>query len=200
MGPLLTASKIIDTINAKIGKFTTWLILATTLISAGNAIVRKAFDSSSNALLEIQWYIFAAVFMLGAGYGLLKNSHVRIDFIASHLSHRARNLIDAIGFAVILMPFCAISIYFSWPHFWQAFVSGEMSQNAGGLIRWPAYALIPAGFFLLLMQGVSEFIKRIAFLTGHGPDVLNSEDSKSDDQKKAEALESETARLLAGEK
>ena len=200
MGPLLNASKIIDAINAKVGKFTTWLILATTLISAGNAIVRKAFDVSSNSLLEIQWYLFAAVFMLGAGYGLLKNSHVRIDFISSKLSDRTRNWIDALGFIFVLSPFCLISIYLSWPMFTQALISGEMSQNAGGLIRWPVFAIIPLGFSLLLLQGVSETIKRFAFLQGHGPDVLNSEDAKSDDQKKLEELEAQTARMLAGEK
>jgi TRAP-type mannitol/chloroaromatic compound transport system permease small subunit len=200
MGTLLNASKIIDAINAKVGKFTTWLILATTLISAGNAIVRKAFDVSSNSLLEIQWYLFAAVFMLGAGYGLLKNSHVRIDFISSKLSDRTRNWIDALGFIFILAPFCLISIYLSWPMFTQALFSGEMSQNAGGLIRWPVIAIIPLGFALLMLQGVSETIKRFAFLQGQGPDVLNSEDAKSDDQKKLEELEAQTARMLAGEK
>ena len=200
MGTLLNSSKIIDAINAKVGKFTTWLILATTLISAGNAIVRKAFDVSSNSLLEIQWYLFAAVFMLGAGYGLLKNSHVRIDFISTNLTDRTRNWIDALGFIFILVPFCLISIYLSWPMFSQALFSGEMSQNAGGLIRWPVIAIIPLGFALLMLQGVSETIKRFAFLQGQGPDVLNSEDAKSDDQKKLEELEAQTARMLAGEK
>ena len=189
MGPLLNASKTIDAINAKVGKFTTWLILATTLISAGNAIVRKSFDMSSNALLEIQWYLFAAVFMLGAGYGLLKNTHVRIDFISSKLSHRTRNWIDALGFIFVLTPFCLISIYLSWPMFTQALMSGEMSQNAGGLVRWPAYALIPLGFFLLQLQGLSEMLKRWAFLQGQGPDVLSTEEALSDDQKRAAELE-----------
>lgn len=200
MGPLLNASKTIDAINAKVGEFTTWLILATTLISAGNALVRKIFDTSSNALLEIQWYLFAAVFMLGAGYGLLKNTHVRIDFISSKLTDRQRNWIDAIGFILVLTPFCMISIYLAWPMFYQALISSEMSQNAGGLIRWPAYALIPLGFALLLLQGFSELIKRLAFLRGNGPDVLSSEENKSDDQKKLEELEAQTARMLAGEK
>jgi TRAP-type mannitol/chloroaromatic compound transport system permease small subunit len=200
MGPLLNAAKKIDAINAKVGLMTTWLILATTLISAGNALVRKIFDTSSNALLEIQWYLFAAVFMLGAGYGLLKNTHVRIDFISAKLTARQRNWIDAIGFVLVLAPFCLISIYLAWPMFYQALLSSEMSQNAGGLIRWPAYALIPLGFALLLLQGFSELIKRLAFLQGQGPDVLSSEESKSDDQKKLEELESQTARMLAGEK
>jgi len=166
MSFLLKLSAWIDTLNTKVGKLTTWLILITTLISAGNAIVRKMFDTSSNALLEVQWYIFAGVFLLGAAYGLLQNSHVRIDFISSRLSARTRNWIDVVGIVVALIPFCMLSIYLSWPLFVQAYQSGEMSQNAGGLIRWPAYALIPAGFFLLMLQGISEMIKRLAFFEG----------------------------------
>ena len=189
MGSLLKCSQWIDALNLKVGKFTGWLILVTTLISAGNAIVRKIFDTSSNALLEVQWYLFAAVFLLGAGYGLLKNSHVRIDFISSRLTDRTRNWIDFWGILVVLTPFCVISIVLSWPLFTQALASGEMSQNAGGLIRWPAYALIPVGFVLLMLQGFSEAIKRLAFLKGFGPDVLHSDDAQSDDQKRAAELE-----------
>lgn len=200
MQALLKFSKAVDGLNTVIGKLTMWLILATTLISAGNAIVRKIFNVSSNGLLEIQWYLFAAVFLLGAGYGFLKNSHVRIDFISSKLSHRARNWIDVVGIVFVLFPFCAIIISLGWPFFMQALTSGEMSQNAGGLIRWPAYVLIPLGFALLMLQGVSELVKRIAFLTGNGPDVLESDDAKSDDQKKLEELEAQTARDLAGAK
>ena len=200
MQALLKFSKAVDGLNTVIGKLTMWLILATTLISAGNAIVRKIFNVSSNGLLEIQWYLFAAVFLLGAGYGFLKNSHVRIDFISSKLTHRARNWVDVIGIIFVLFPFCAIIISLGWPFFMQALTSGEMSQNAGGLIRWPAYVLIPLGFALLMLQGVSELVKRIAFLTGNGPDVLESDDAKSDDQKKLEELEAQTARDLAGAK
>ncbi len=200
MNPLLSLSRLIDKLSTGVGKFTMWLILATTLISAGNALVRKIFNTSSNGLLEIQWYLFAAVFMLGAGYGFLRNSHVRIDFVSSKLSDRARNWIDVLGILLVLIPFCVITISLGWPFFTQALVSGEMSQNAGGLIRWPAYAMIPLGFTLLLLQAISELIKRVAFLRGQGPDVLNSEDSKSDDQKKLEELEAQTAHLLAGDK
>lgn len=189
MGSLLTCSRLIDALNLKVGQVTGWLILVTTVISAANAIVRKMFDMSSNALLEVQWYLFAGVFLLGAGYGLLRNSHVRIDFISSRLTDRARNWIDFFGFAFVLTPFCVISIYLSWPLFTQAFVSGEMSQNAGGLIRWPAYALIPLGFLLLQLQGLSEMVKRWAFLQGQGPDVLSTEEALSDDQKRAAELE-----------
>ena len=189
MSFFLLISRGIDRLNQSVGLFTTWLILATTLISAGNAIVRKAFDSSSNALLEIQWYLFAAVFLLGAGYGLLKNSHVRIDFISSMLTPRARNWIDVGGILLALFPFCFICIYLSWPLFMQAYTTGEMSSNAGGLIRWPVYALVPAGFALLMLQGVSELIKRLAFLWGQGEDVLSSEEAMSDEQKELLALE-----------
>lgn len=200
MAPLLSLSRLIDKISTLVGRFTMWLILATTLISAGNALVRKIFNVSSNGLLEIQWYLFAAVFMLGAGFGFLKNSHVRIDFISTKLSSHARNWIDVIGIVFVLVPFCAIAGSLGWSFFYQALISGEMSQNAGGLIRWPAYALIPLGFGLLLMQSMSELIKRVAFLTGNGPDVLSGEDAKSDDQKAAEALEAKLAETLAGVK
>jgi TRAP-type mannitol/chloroaromatic compound transport system permease small subunit len=200
MTPFLSLSRLIDSISTVVGKLTMWLILATTLISAGNALVRKAFNQSSNGLLEIQWYLFAAVFLLGAGYGFLKNSHVRIDFISSKLSDRGRNWVDVIGILVVLIPFCVISIGLGWPFFMQAYTSGEISTNAGGLIRWPVYGLIPLGFALLMMQAVSELIKRIAFLTGNGPDVLSSEDSKSDEQKHLEQLEAQAAAMLAGDK
>lgn len=198
MRALIKLSQAVDGLNKLVGKVTMWLILATTLISAGNAIVRKIFDSSSNALLEIQWYLFAGVFLLGAGYGLLKNSHVRIDFLASRFSDRTRNWIDVFGILAVLFPFCVIIINLSWPLFMQALESGEMSQNAGGLIRWPVYGLVPLGFGLLMLQGLSELIKRLAFLTGNGPDVMSGEDAKSDEQKHIEELEAIAARKLAG--
>jgi TRAP-type mannitol/chloroaromatic compound transport system permease small subunit len=200
MAPLLSLSRLIDKLSTLVGKFTMWLILATTLISAGNALVRKFFNVSSNGLLEIQWYLFAGVFMLGASYGFLKNSHVRIDFISSKLSERARNWVDIVGILAVLFPFCIIVISLGWPFFLQAFTSGEMSQNAGGLIRWPAYLLIPVGFGLLLLQGASELIKRLAFLTGNGPDVLSSEENKSDEQKHLEELEAQAVAQLGGTK
>lgn len=198
MRALLKISQAVDGLNTLVGKVTMWLILATTLISAGNAIVRKIFDSSSNALLEIQWYLFAGVFLLGAGYGLLKNSHVRIDFLSSRFSDRTRNWIDVVGILAVLFPFCVIIITLSWPLFTQALESGEMSHNAGGLIRWPVYGLVPLGFALLMLQGLSELIKRVAFLTGQGPDVISGEDVKSDEQKHIEALEAVAARKLDG--
>ena len=190
MSSLLGLSRLIDVINSWVGKLTMWLILAATLISAGNAVVRKAFSWSSNAMLEIQWYLFAGVFMLGAGYCLLQNAHVRIDFVSSRLTARMRNWIDIV---LVLFPLCLLIIRLGWPMFTQALASGEMSSNAGGLIRWPVYALIPAGFALLMLQGVSELIKRIAFLRGLGPDQLSHEVHKSDDEKLMEELAAQVA-------
>ena len=175
---MLRFSGLVDALNRRVGQALMWLILAAILISAGNAVVRKTFNMSSNALLEAQWYLFSAVFMLGAGYVLLKNAHVRIDFVSVRLSARGRSWIDILGILVFLMPLCWILIDLSWPLFVKAWNSGEMSQNYGGLIRWPAYLLIPLGMVLLLLQGVSELIKRCAFLRGLIPDPLarNSED------------------------
>jgi TRAP-type mannitol/chloroaromatic compound transport system permease small subunit len=200
MSGLLSLSGLIDRLTTLIGKLSMWLILATTLISAGNAIVRKAFDMSSNGLLEIQWYLFAAVFMLGAGYGFLKNSHVRIDFISSRLTDRARNWVDVAGILLVLFPLCILLITLSWPAFTNAYNNGEMSQNAGGLIRWPVYMLVPLGFALLMLQAVSELIKRIAFLRGVIADPIGGDAAKSDDQIAAERLEKELAERLAVEK
>lgn len=167
-------SQFIDKLNTFVGKSAMWLILLITLISSGNAIVRKVFNSSSNALLEIQWYLFAAVFLLGAGYAFLKNGHVRIDVLSSKWTAKTRNRVDVAGIVLILFPMCIFCIYLGGGFFWQAFQSGETSQNAGGLIRWPAYLLIPMGFFFLLLQGISELYKRLQFLQGKGPDVLES--------------------------
>ncbi len=170
---LLRLSRLIDAVSTLVGKLSMWLILAATLISAGNAIIRKVFGTSSNAWLEIQWYLFAAVFMLGAGYGFLRNAHVRIDFVSNKFSARGRNWVDVGGIILFLFPLCYIMVSLGWPLLDQAYTSGEMSSNAGGLIRWPMYALIPAGFALLFLQGISELIKRFAFLFGDGPDVLS---------------------------
>jgi TRAP-type mannitol/chloroaromatic compound transport system permease small subunit len=170
---LLQISRLIDGINRAIGVLAMWMILAATLISAGNAIIRKVFGTSSNAWLEMQWYLFAAVFMLGGGYAFLRNAHVRIDFISNKFSARTRNWIDVAGIIVFLLPLCYMMITLGWPLFERAWVSGEVSTNAGGLIRWPVYGLIPLGFAILLAQGLSELIKRLAFLYGHGPDPLD---------------------------
>ena len=139
------------------------------LISAGNAIMRKAFRMSSNGFLEIQWYLFAAVFLLAAGYTLLKNEHVRIDVISSRLGPRAQAWIDILGGVFFLLPLTGVVLYHAWPFFLNSFTSQEWSSNPGGLILWPVKLLIPAGFALLLLQGVAEIIKRIGFLAGLEP-------------------------------
>jgi TRAP-type mannitol/chloroaromatic compound transport system permease small subunit len=194
---LLKISRLIDAMSDLIGKLVMWFILATTLISAGNAIVRKLFDNSSNALLEIQWYLFAAVFMLGSGYAFLRNAHVRIDFISSKFSPRGRNWVDVVGILIFLFPLCYMMATLGWPLFERAWTTGEMSSNAGGLIRWPVYGLIPLGFFILFLQGVSELIKRIAFLTGNGPDVL-AQGGPSDEELLAQQLLEEADKRLKG--
>jgi len=196
---LLQISRLIDTLTNRIGQLAMWFVLATTLISAGNAIVRKIFDMSSNAFLEIQWYLFAAVFMLGSGYAFLRNAHVRIDFISSKFSARGRNWVDIGGILLFVFPLCYMMATLGWPLFMNALNSGEMSSNAGGLIRWPVFALIPAGFALLALQSVSELIKRIAFLTGNGPDVLAHEGPSDEELLAQQLLEEEQQRLKAAQ-
>ena len=166
MQPLLKLSGGIDWLNEKCGRLFMLLVLAAVLISAGNAVVRKLFHTSSNAFLEIQWYLFGAIFLLCAGYTLRKNEHVRIDVIIGKLSQRAHAWIDIGGGALFLLPFCLLIVYHSWPQFMKAWIIHEMSSDAGGLIRWPVLLLIPVGFTLLGLQGVSEIIKNIAFLRG----------------------------------
>ena len=196
MQSLLSLSRGIDRANDQIGRLVRWLVLGSVLLSAGNAIVRKVFDTSSNALLEIQWYLFAGVFMLGAGYAFLRNVHVRIDFISSKLSKRTNAIIDAVGIVIFLIPLCLILIRLSWPLFYNAWVTGEMSSNAGGLIRWPVLLLIPLGFAILLVQGLSELVKRIAFLKGLIPEPISVEAVKSDEELLAEELAAEAERKM----
>ena len=198
MTPLLKLSGLIDRLNETLGKLTMWLVLAAVVISATNAIIRKAFDMSSNAWLEIQWYLFAGVFMLGVGYVLLKNAHVRIDFIASRLSKRTNAIIDLIGLIIFTIPLALILVDLSWPLFTRAFQSGEMSANAGGLIRWPVILMVPVGFAILALQGLSELIKRVAFLTGHRKEPFSVEEGQSDEEKLAAELAAEAEAKLQG--
>lgn len=188
MFALLKLAKAIDWLNAQVGKYVIWLIFAATIISAVNAIVRKVFDMSSNAYLEAQWYLFAWSFLMAAGYTLLHREHVRIDVLNSRLSKRTQVWIDIFGLAFFLTPLCLVVLYFSAPMAVQMYQSGETSGNAGGLIRWPVWAALPFGFLLLMLQGWSELIKRIAFLRGQGPDPMGRLTDKSAEEDLIEAL------------
>lgn len=188
MNALLGLSRLIDAISTRIGRWLSWLILVTVLISAANATVRKLFDYSSNAYLEIQWYLFSATFLLGAGYTLLRNEHVRIDIISTRLSRRARNWIDVIGIVFFIFPMCVLIAWLSWPLLEDAWVRNEVSTNAGGLIIWPARLLVPVGFALLILQAISELIKRIAFLRGLIPDPMEKHAGKSSEEELAEEI------------
>jgi TRAP-type mannitol/chloroaromatic compound transport system permease small subunit len=193
--PLLSLSRLIDRLNEFVGKWLAWLVLAAVLISAGNAIVRKVFNVSSNAYLEIQWYLFAAVFLIAAGYTLLRQEHVRIDVISSRFSKRTQIWIDVIGLVCFVFPLVWVVIHLSLPLAIRAYQMNEYSSNAGGLIRWPVFALLPLGFALLGIQAVSELIKRIAFLRGLIPDPTQKPEGKSDEEQLAEfmRLKSEAA-------
>ena len=191
MKPLLAISRAIDALNEHVGRLTYWLILAAVLISAGNAVVRYSLNMSSNAWLEIQWYLFSFVFLFCAGYTLLHNQHVRIDVISGQLSGRARAWIDIFGTVFFLMPMAIAIMWLSWPVFLDAYRSGEVSTNAGGLTVWPGRLMLPIGFFLLILQGVSELIKRIAFLRGVIPDPTEKDEGPTDEELLAEALRKE---------
>jgi TRAP-type mannitol/chloroaromatic compound transport system permease small subunit len=198
VGALLKLSAGVDALNHQIGRLIRWLVLGSVLISAGNAIIRKTFNISSNGFLEIQWYLFAGVFLLGAGFAFMRNVHVRIDFISSKLSKRTNTFIDIAGIIVFLIPLCLIMVWLSWPLFSSALSTGEMSQNAGGLIRWPAYLLMPLGFGLLFIQALSELVKRVAFLRGLRDEPMSLEGGKSDEELLAEELAAEAAKKQSG--
>ena len=164
MRALLAFSRMVDSVNERVGRAVAWLVLVAVLVSTGNAASRYAFNLSSNAWLELQWYLFSAIFLLAAGWALKRNAHVRIDVISARLSPRAQAWIDLLGALLFLMPMALLILYLSWPVFVQSWTGNEMSSDAGGLVRWPAKLLIPVGFALLVLQGLSEIVKRIAFL------------------------------------
>ena len=172
MNSLLKLSRGIDWINEQVGRLVYWCVLIMVLVSAANATSRYALNMASNAWLELQWYLFAAVFLLCAGYTFLHNEHIRIDVVAARLSRRAQIWIDIFGTVFFLLPMCGYITWLSWPVFVNAWEIGEISMNAGGLIRWPVRLLVPAGFFLLTLQGVSELIKRVGYLRGLIPDPV----------------------------
>ena len=196
MKPLLPLSRFIDALSERIGHLIYWLVLAAVVISALNAVVRKAFNVGSNSFLEIQWYLFAAIFLLCAGYTFLRNEHVRIDVLTSRLPPRGRAWVDVIGIVAFLLPMAIGLTLLGWPQFVLSYQGQEMSSNAGGLIRWPAKLLIPVGFALLAMQGVSELIKRLAFLQGLIEDPTKRKQQKTAEEELAEAIRAQAEGAL----
>jgi len=197
LAALLKLSRWIDSLNEFIGRWLAWLVLAAVLISAGNAAVRKAFDMSSNAFLEIQWYLFATVFLCASGYTLLRQEHVKIDVVLHNFSRPTQVKVEIFGILAFLLPFVVAIIDLVWPLVTKAYFSGEMSSNAGGLIRWPVYAMVPLGFALLGLQGLSELIKRVAFLMGLIDDPGKKKQEKTPEEELADAIR---AREAAGAK
>ncbi|WP_454916123.1 TRAP transporter small permease subunit [Xanthobacter sediminis] len=193
MTPLLALARGIDAVNARIGKLAAWLIVAAIFVSAINAVVRKLFDASSNSWLELQWVLFAAVFLLCASWTLLDNEHIRIDILNSRLSKRTRDGIDIFGHLFFLLPFSILLLWTSVPFFLNSYGIDEQSLNAGGLPQWPAKGLVPLGFFFLTLQGISELIKRVAIFTGRMEDPNEREGGSH------AALAAEVERLLDGQ-
>ena len=188
MKALLAVSRAIDALSERIGQAIYWLVLATVLISAANATVRKLFNYSSNAYLEIQWYLFSLIFLFCAGYTLKHNEHVRIDIITARFSARVRAGIDIFGTLFFLMPMAGLIMWLSWPLFVDAYTRHEVSTNAGGLVIWPARLMVPVGFFLLLVQAVSELIKRVAFLNNLIPDPNEKIVTRTPEEELAEEI------------
>ncbi|MDI4657967.1 TRAP transporter small permease subunit [Xanthobacter autotrophicus] len=191
MSILLALARGIDAMNMRIGKAASWLILVAILVSAANAVVRKLFDLSSNSWLELQWVLFAAVFLLCGSWTLMDNEHIRIDIVNARLTKRVRDGIDIFGHIFFLLPFSILLLWTSWPFFLSSWSINEQSLNAGGLPQWPAKLLVPLGFFFLTLQGFSELIKRIAIFTGRMEDPNEREGGSH------AALAAEAERLLA---
>jgi TRAP-type mannitol/chloroaromatic compound transport system permease small subunit len=189
VGALLSVSRVIDAVSFRIGKVLSWAILLAVIVSAVNAIIRKVFDTSSNAWLELQWVLFGAVFLIVASWTLLENEHIRIDIVNSMFSPRVRNIVDIIGHVFFLLPLTIIMIITSYPFVLRSMALNEQSMNAGGLPQWPAKMLILIGFTLLFFQGISELIKRIAVMMGRIPDPYA--------RPQVSAAEAEVERLLA---
>jgi TRAP-type mannitol/chloroaromatic compound transport system permease small subunit len=198
LAALLQLSRGIDRLTEFVGRWVAWLVLAAVLISAGNATVRKLFNTSSNAWLEVQWYLFAASFLLAAGYTLMRQEHVKIDVIISRFSRSTQVKIEIFGLLFFLMPMSLAVIDLVLPLVLRAYTSGEMSSNAGGLIRWPVFAMVPAGFALLVLQGVSELIKRFAFLQGRAPDPGHKAHERTPEEELAEAIRAQAAAKAQG--
>lgn len=185
---LLAVSRLIDALNERIGQTVLWLTLIVVFVSAGNAVVRKVFHTSSNAWLELQWYLFGAIFLLAAGYTFLRNEHVRVDVVSSRLPERVQVYIEIIGIVFFIFPAAGLIFWLSLPYFWESFRLQELSSNTGGLIRWPAKLLIPVGFSLLILSGVSRLIRCLAYLTGHGRNPMLQEQARSAEEELAEDI------------
>jgi TRAP-type mannitol/chloroaromatic compound transport system permease small subunit len=196
MKKLLKLATLIDALTEKVGSWVSFALLAAVLICAGNALIRYSFNTSSNAWLEIQWVLFSAVFLLGAAHTLRRNEHVRIDVITGRFSQRTQVVIDILGFVFFLLPMTCLILYYSLPYAWSSIQSQEVSSNAGGLIVWPAKCLIPLGFFLLCLQGLSELIKRFGYLTGN-VDASIFEKKTSTPKEEIEAIKLANASLVA---
>jgi len=196
---LLTLARLIDALNLRVGRAVIWLTLVVVLVSAGNAVIRKVFNVSSNAWLELQWYLFGAMFLLAAGYTLLQNGHVRVDILSARLSRRTQIGIEIFGVLCFLLPACGVMMVLSWPMFVASFVSGEGSSNTGGLLRWPVKLLIPVGFLLLVLAGVSHLIKCVAFLRGLVADPTETQAGKNAEAELAEAIAHEASRRAGSE-
>ncbi len=198
---LLAVSRLIDALNERVGQTVLWLTLIVVFVSAGNAVVRKVFHVSSNAWLELQWYLFGAIFLLAAGYTYLRNEHVRVDVLASRLPPRTQVYIEMFGIVFFIFPAAALIFWLSLPYFYESFRLQELSSNTGGLIRWPAKLLIPVGFGLLILSGVSRLIKCLAFLTGQGRNPMLAEHARSAEEELAEEiLKQNEVRLNGGTK
>ena len=191
MNALLKLSRQIDALTERIGKAALWLVLVVVLISAFNAIMRYTINYSSNAFLEIQWYLFGLIFLSCSGYTLMRNEHVRIDLVSGRFSKRGQTWIDIFGIVFFLMPMAITIMILSWPVFVQAIQSNEMSNSPGGLIVWPARFMIPAGFFLLILQGISELIKRVGFLQGLCPDPTEKRNALTAEEELALAIKAQ---------
>lgn len=188
MKALLALAYAIDWLNIKVGKAVTWLILLAVIVSAGNAIVRKLFSVSSNAWLELQWYLFGAVFLLAGGYTLYKNEHVRVDVLSQRFSKKTRIWVEIMGVLLFILPTCIVMFWLSWPIFLDSFISQEQSSNAGGLIRWPAKLLIPVGFGLFILAALSHLIKCLAWLRGCGSSPLDEAAGLTAEQELAQEI------------
>lgn len=207
MSFLLKISSLIDSLNQTIGRLVAWLTLIVVVVSATNAVIRKVFSISSNAWLELQWYLFGAIFLLAAGYTFLRNEHVRVDVLAQRFTRKTQVYIEIFGVILFLLPASILVFWLSMPYFYKSFILLEQSSNTGGLIRWPVKLLIPVGFGLLILSGVSHLIKLIGFLKGKCPDPMkqaeemqrNESDAAEDIRKNAEAkLEEHRQRINKG--